>query len=702
MATLPSRTDRRGTWFPFFSLLFLNAFLAWAPGDVWQRLWLFPLGLVLQLGWVFWPTVPARPGEKPGFLKESLPRFEWKWFLPLFAAAAFLRLYHLTSLPLWPVWDDADYSYFAIGLSEHWHWDLLIGHEKTMPLFTWGQALFFKVFEPSLFSMWLYPALLSLATVPLGYRAARFFFPRPFSWALAALWALTFWPLYFGKFCAYLGVFQWVMALLLVMAFGHFRENLKKHPLRGSFFLGAIAALSFYSSILFLAPVMVLTILVFHTCRKDLRPFWLYLLSLMVLAFPMEWGFLQNILGGHIASEVAGTNGHAPFLPHLVTSLSYLTAFFWGPIDNSYFAFAPLWGGFFNPILDTLFFVGLKESFRFRNRSQGWAGAALVLAVLLPVPLFKTLECFRTDLVLPLFLVVIAIGLFKLGSMLSPERKLLYGLLLLALSLGLDLFHLFGVFGTWSAQMTPGLRVKSPERYKAYQLLDQVQKAQGPGLVFSDLVSDAYDQSLLVATYPFNAARNPKLDPRQARWAAVVTEVHYEAPLAARFPQARFALLNEPTKDENTVLALAVIPITSVEEDQVFQTWIGPHRSLQDLYGLMPYVVANPDFHPVLGRLWALYPQIEKDPLLKAWVLERTLDTLLVSKDPADALGFLSRPAQETRSYAFLDAKFAMMYHRMGVALMKMGKLDQARECFQRASLFDPKYELKKWLALCG
>src|SRR5581483_4845025 len=182
----PSTNPSKLWLFLGFGIL-LNAILSWGPWDVWQRFWLFPLGLLVQLLWALWPTPPAKSGEKPVFLKEGLSSFNWKWALLIFLAAAVLRLYRLVSLPFWPVWDDANYSYFAIGLSEHWSWDFLIGHEKTMPLFTWLQALFFKVVEPSLFSMWLYPALLSLATVPLGYRAARFFFPRSFSLVVGLL-----------------------------------------------------------------------------------------------------------------------------------------------------------------------------------------------------------------------------------------------------------------------------------------------------------------------------------------------------------------------------------------------------------------------------------------------------------------------------------------------------------------------------------
>ncbi len=188
------RPEALRIWARFFILMGLNALLAWGPWTVWQRFWLFPLGLVLQLALVFFSPAFAKVNPEKPF--PSLEMNGRGMVLVLGVLALFLRLYGLVSVPVWPTWDDANYSYFAIGLCEKGSWPLLIGHEKTMPLFTWLQGGFFRVFAPSLYSMWLYPALLSLLAVPLGWWAVRRFFPSSFYFLYAALLALGFLPLY--------------------------------------------------------------------------------------------------------------------------------------------------------------------------------------------------------------------------------------------------------------------------------------------------------------------------------------------------------------------------------------------------------------------------------------------------------------------------------------------------------------------------
>ncbi len=116
----------------------------------------------------------------------------------------------------------------------------------------------------------------------------------------------------------------------------------------------------------------------------------------------------------------------------------------------------------------------------------------------------------------------------------------------------------------------------------------------------------------------------------------------------------------------------------------------------------MPYQVKNPDFGPVIQGLYSLFPSCEKDPLLKAWLEEKILDILLVDNNVTGGLGFLDKTLADTATYPFLNGKFAYLYHRLGLALVKSGQYSKARESFTRASKFDPKYDLKKFLALCG
>ncbi len=690
-----------GVWLWSFILLALNAALAWGPWTVWRKLWLFPLGLALQIFFVFFffRRAPFQPKEAPLPLNPAGPA----WFLGLGALALGLRLYGLVSVPVWPTWDDANYSYFAIGLSEKGGWPLFIGHEKTMPLFTWLQGGFFRLFPPSLFSMWLYPALLSLLAVPLGWWTARRFLPPSLSGFFAALLALGFWPLYYGRFDAYLGALQWVVEFLLLLLLGFFLHAPPKRAPWIALALGLGVGFSFYASMMFVIPAALLTAGVFLFCRNKpglgAGTFLAYLLPAVVVSAPMHAGFLQNLADGHVFTYSLFSRQAIPWDRRYATLLSYFTSIFWGPADSSYWSFAPLWGGFLNPLGDALFFIGLATWDRFLGplfRTWWWAALGLLL---LPVLFFNTLECFRIDLVMPLCLVPVAAGLAALLVELAPVARRDILVLALAFSLGMDGYHLFGVFHQWSVNIIPGIQIKSPERYQAFQLLEETEKNQGPGQVFTDFVSNAYDQSLLTATYPFNAGRNPRLSPASARWAAILADLHYAPILQKRFPGTRIDVLSDAGAS-GSILCLALVPVDSPGVAETFLEWMQVHQALQDLYGAMPYVVENPDFNPVLGKLWSIYSGCGADPLLRAWVLEKGLDILLVGSDMTPALWLLEKPVEATRSYPFLDKKFAGVYFRLGIALLKSGDKGRAGECFIRASKFDPAFDLKKWMAL--
>ncbi len=119
----------------------------------------------------------------------------------ILAAALIFRFYRLVGLQEWPLWDDADLSYYAIGLCEKWHWQWSFGPQNMPPLFTWLQGLFFKAFQPCLRTMWLYPALLSLTVIPAAYFASRQYASRSFSLLCTLLMGLSFTAVYWGRFC---------------------------------------------------------------------------------------------------------------------------------------------------------------------------------------------------------------------------------------------------------------------------------------------------------------------------------------------------------------------------------------------------------------------------------------------------------------------------------------------------------------------
>jgi hypothetical protein len=704
--TKVSGGETHKSWFYFLIFLTINSGLAWLSLTVWQRIWFFPLGLFLEASLAFLAFPIASAGEKIAFESEVFSVPSWVgWAIPL-GLGIFLRLFQLVSLPAWPLRDDASYSFFAIRLFETWRGGLFFGPEQTPALFTWLETLFFKFSPPSLESMWLYCALYSILAIPLGYWAARCYFSKSFSFLLSLLLALGFWPVYWGKLCMSFGDLSLLGLLIILIAFKFFWDKFKtKASHHSAIVLGCCIAVSLYISILFLVPAAFFTAAVFVLCLRkpvrDWKTFSCFLIPLLLLSLPMDWGYLRNILEGHIHTYLALGKRDDHWILQLATSLSYLTVFHFGTILQSYHNFGPFWGGLLNPLLGACFFLGAADFLRFRQRHFFKWAALGVFCLLVPGLLSNSVECLRVFPVMPFILVVVAMGIVRLQSNLTAKWKMPFLILMMTLSLALDIYHLWGPYHQWSVNLRSSDTFKSADRWRAFQVLEKTSREKGPGLIFSDFVSDVYDQSLLISTYPFNAARNPNLNPEKARWAAVLIDLHYQQPVLSRFPQAQFYVLSDSSAGNTQVLALAVIPMDIQQGPFIFSQWVSLHKSLQNLFEDMPYHVQNPDFQPVLKQLFSLYPEAERDSLLKAWVLEKALDLLLVGDNVTSAFWFLARPADATRSFPFLDLKFAQVYHRLGLALVKAGDWQQASECFRRASLFDPNYDLKQFMALC-
>lgn len=691
---------RPKTWSLFFFFLAVTAALSWAPLSFLSRSLLFPLGL-LFLGGVAWKLRATSSEKKPLYLEETFP-FPPALGALVLAAAFILRFYRPVSLQEWPLWDDAVMTHYAIDLSEKWSWPLAIDAQALPPVLTWLEALFFKVFPPSLFSMWLYAAFISALVVPASYLAVHPWASRSFSALYASFMAIGFPAVFWGRFCLW-GDLCLVWQLVLLGALGGFWRVPREKTARWSFGLGALTAVGLYlftvdlMTCAFVGLVMAGSWL--YGKKGDGRTFSLFCLAFLALAFPAVVGIYPALLKGHLAAQLVG--GQAPFswFHQFTTFFSYPTSLFFGTIDDSYWNFGPLWGGLLNPLLGACFFLGLLP---FLGRPKDPLRPAFVLGVLLcllPFTLVNMVECMRFVQILPFVTWIVALGLVWLLRNLELRKRGVVLAGILALSLALDAFHLFGVFHRWSVTtaMTEGLAIKSPERYRAYRVLREEARQKGPGWVFGDFISDTYDQSLLVATYPFNAARNPRLSPTQAKWVGLLFEGHYQDALQKRFPGVRFYLLSQSTGGDGQLLGLALFPLADDRQVQDLLSWTRLHRSLQDCSGLMPHLVHHPDFHPVLQKILSLYPQAQGDPLLKAWTLEKVLDILLVWDDLTDALWFLGRPAEETRSYPFLDKKFSVMYQRLGMALVKGGDKARARECFRRAALFDPKTKINNF-----
>ncbi len=276
------------------------------------------------------------------------------------------------------------------------------------------------------------------------------------------------------------------------------------------------------------------------------------------------------------------------------TIWGYLSEIFWGnPMRG--FGYGPLWGGFMNPISGALFFLGALELWRHRKLpAVKWFGVVFLLC-LVPGIASQGVEMMRVVSVLPFLLVAVAIGLnLVLLKVPKPWKGVLVGFLFFS-SGGLDFYHLAVPYAkAWKPQGDIFKSVKSAESYHAYQILRDWEKNRGTGYLFLDFLSVPSDQTLTLATYPFNALLNPALKDQKPSWAAFLTNVNYRPFLERRFPGANWFTLGTDLMPLDGEWMLGIVPLEAKDREWL-ERWVG----------------AQPFFH---GVAVGLYRQTEGKP----------------------------------------------------------------------------------------
>jgi hypothetical protein len=192
------------------------------------------------------------------------------------------------------------------------------------------------------------------------------------------------------------------------------------------------------------------------------------------------------------------------------------------------------------------------------------------------------------------------------------------------LLLPLDLIHWMKSSGD-----LPGFKKSEPritdENYWAFLKLKPVADNEGPGLVFSDFILLDHNHTLSVGTLGFNALLNPNLDPSHARWAGVVTNIHFVPYLFKRFPGSRWVPIT-PYRVEDGGSAVGIIPITS-ENRSVFLRWSKAHGYFHRLSIQAENMMNNGvEYRKATGELPKGYPLVAGDPFLEScfgeWVAQ--------------------------------------------------------------------------------
>jgi hypothetical protein len=644
---------------------------------------LLPLPLNTQMGLIILGfslplalSLKIVPGEKKpsggdGF--KSIPF--WVWVL-LAGGAVVVRFYQLTSLSLWPLEDEAMSSHYALELARFGHWQWTYDFSGLPPLYIWLLAGVYKVFPISLATLWFPPALFSFLGLFLLWRGARRLFSPAFALVFTLLGAFSFWPLYLARFSVE-GGFMVAWECLAFERWSAFHRAGEKEKPFQALTLGVAAGIGFFTFQAWPVVACLLTLAVFQETlfqgwRKG-KVFLLFFIPQFLLFILLASQSLPD-RAGHYA--YAFCNPFGPGWP----GLNDLFALFWGSrLPLNYFAYRPWGGGFLNPVLATFFFWGFLELFRRREWRKLLAGLGVLIWLVLPGLVTGGADAHRIAQVCPFLLFFAAFGLVQWirGLPSSWRIGVLAGVLLV--SSAWDFSRLFGEYHSlWTHPKDNWFASKSVERMRAFQILEPLAKAQGPGFVISELVPDLFDQSLSDLAFPFNACENPAIPPGKAKWAALLINENYGEFLKKVFPDARWFPLAPDVERPNGGLMLGLLPLPGSNPAELNRLVLADVASCQ----LVDLTFDHHDWKPrgpILKGLFDRYRgNFQGDPFLEACFFEKVAEQEYGDRD-------LQGQSQALRLAVEKGLPAAHLFNDLGALYLRSQKYGEAKKCFERA-----------------
>jgi hypothetical protein len=635
--TLFQKNPLSRPWTVFVIFVLINSLLSYVELPTTTRLllglvgWLLPLALLLRSSSIESPT------KKPSWTLNPLKTPSWWVWVLIFVLGLCFRFYRLDTFLDYPLQDEIVNALCAIRLDSHWDWHPFFYWTQLPPFYIWLLSLLFKATGISLFNLWLLPALLSLFAIGLFTLALRPFVSKSLTFIFFTFLCLQFWPCFVSRFShqAVLMLFWEAAAFLLL---GKALATLPGTARRGwTLLLGVWTGLGFatYFGWPLVAALLFLTLgsprgEKGNLSRKDLG--W-FLAGLLPALFPLVAAAFQSGFGTYLSGIfIANSNPDNQMGWSFLRNTHYFTSFFWMGWRDP-FAYTPRWGGFLNPIVGAFFVIGLRELWKFQTRSLArWTGAAFAV-LFFPILLANNTNWFHVLALLPLFLAITALGVL---SLLPPGRKgkILF-ICLLPLSCLLDGVNLE------KTRVYINRTHPLPETIQAYQLLNQIQGKEGPGIVFSRLTLRPWTPFLDFSTHPFNALHGPESEMRKASWTAVLTNVNYRPFLARRFPGGKAYRITAEKAPPDGGLMLWVMK-TSPERMRVLEQWRAASSALDPFFDQYLQLSPGRTYQEMLETLQKAYPSFQGDPFLESsfWEL---ISYVQFRKKFMDAVGMDSR-----------------------------------------------------------
>jgi hypothetical protein len=663
-------------WIYFLFFLGVNAFLSYATDSLELKFWGGLVGIGLPLAFLLSREKNLPPQKARDFREKNMVFPPLLFWILLFAGVVFFSLWNLTGLSTWPMPDEGTMAFYAIEWFQRGAWSIFYT-DKGIPFLSCGcLALFFRLLPPGLFSLWLLPALFSIATFGIGAWACRRFLPPSLSFLGAALGAFNFWMMYTGRLCmpTFLFLFWEVLALA---SLGLVWKSDSPVPRWKPAFLGVCVGIGFFIWITWIPVALLLGWAFLRKINRKMPVdqgsilFWggpVFFCLLAFLGFVVKernsFAYLRSLwlLQG-------GSDGSIQWR-YFISNLSGL---FWGtPFSKHY---GPLWGGMMNPVSGSLFFTGLVEC----RRRWAFSGIRWLLGgigwFLIPGFLSRDFECFRGLPLLPLLILVAALGLQGLLRRVPVRGHSGWALSLLLVSASLDVFHLAGPYHRLWGTPGPGWEgLKNVEYWKAHEILGQLEREKGEGLLLADFQLDIADQTLPLADYPLDAARHPQTTLDGKNWIAVIVDLHYQPFLKKRFPGGQWYALGSDYLQGGGIM-LAVLPVTPADRADL-DGWCAADRALHSVTFETFQWGSKPG--SILAVLSRTYPFMKGDPFLESVFWHKYLYVQKALGDTAACLDAIQKGLQRGYPLPFL-------LNDEGVLWMRQGRYNDARRALERA-----------------
>ncbi len=686
----------------------LNALLAYSSLD-----WPIKLSLgLLGFGPLVWVYLKSRPSYTPQeptlFSRELFTPASW-WVVLAFCLALAVRLFKLTSYLSFPIPDEVINAYNAIHLKDQWSWNLFYYNTQMPPFYIWLLTIVFKIEGVSNLDLWMVPALLSFLSVVFYYLAFRGVFSRGLSFVYLLLLGAGFWPVFQGRFStnAILMVFWEALAFWL----------LAKLYKAGSFwnrawimaFLGLCLGLGFYTYFAWLLIVLwfipaILRIytkavtkgkVLFILCMTVAV---LFVLPLFIAAMREGFGFyLKHIFTLHPESPKL-------FDANYSLILQFLTSFLWTG-SNGDFAYNPQWGGFLNPVLGSLFLMGLVELVRLRSVPLvKWVGIGIVIQ-LASLFLSHNPNWYHLAGLMPIFIGVTAFGfgvLWEGFPKVSARVPFVLGFFLLSLVLDwANLEKSMAIADRNNSAMNPTVWT--------CETLQKMSQEKGPGRVYSEFCLDfnpphstlLYDNTgrflyslftchwfpcyMALGAYPFNTLANPALERGPENWAAIMTDEWARPLLSGWFPDAQFT--SNPNQQVHALSdnsLLAIIPLTP-ENRKILDGWGEADKVLREINYLQFNRPYQQSFDDIIQRLKDREPLFQESPFLRFCYWGK-LGYLYCLNKRYD----LALPAYQK---ALQDGQDGFLYYGLGYIYGALGRFAEAKEAYLQAGKWDTLFQ---------